>query len=242
MWCQTEELQTKMTIIHSLENRLTAINEEHEAEMQRQTQKVHFMHVSKKLYRFIRWIVKFKQCIFVHSYPSLQLKQEFSEEVLLLEEALKQERRHLQEEMKKLSEELREKHKTELSGLRLELDSEMHKERANLKKALNEEKEKLKSLQAALDNGESKEPRWLCVEDPVLTASSQISTILYYIVCLSGPEVLIAKQRLEAQHDNELKTAKSCMAAEIKELTALLQEQAQQQLSQAQERWVLLRF
>lgn len=49
MWCQTEELQTKMTIIHSLENRLTAINEEHEAEMQRQTPKVHFLHVSKKV-------------------------------------------------------------------------------------------------------------------------------------------------------------------------------------------------
>lgn len=101
--------------------------------------------------------MKFKQCIFVHLYPSLWLKQEFSEEVLL-EEALKQERRHIQEEMKKLSEELQEKHKTELSRLRLELDSEMNKERANFKKALHEEKEKLKSLQAALDNGESKEP------------------------------------------------------------------------------------
>lgn len=51
-----------------------------------------------------------------------------------------------------------------------------------------------------------------------------------------GPEVLIIKQRLEAQYDGELKKAKSCMTTEIKELTALLQEQGQEQLCQAQKR------
>lgn len=51
-----------------------------------------------------------------------------------------------------------------------------------------------------------------------------------------GPEVLIIKQRLEAQYDSELKKAKSCMATEIKELNALLQEQGQEQLCQAQKR------
>lgn len=55
-------------------------------------------------------------------------------------------------------------------------------------------------------------------------------------VCLLGPQVLIVKQRLEAQYDGELKRVKSCMAAEIKELTALLQEQGQERLCQAQER------
>lgn len=51
-----------------------------------------------------------------------------------------------------------------------------------------------------------------------------------------GPEILIIKQGLEAQHDGELKKAKSSMATEIKELTALLQEQGQEQLCQAQKR------
>lgn len=51
-----------------------------------------------------------------------------------------------------------------------------------------------------------------------------------------GPEVVIIKQRLEAQYDGELKKAKSCMATEIKELNALLLEQHQEQLCQAQKR------
>lgn len=40
LWCHAEELQTRMTIIHTLENRLTAMSEQHEEEMMRMTQKV----------------------------------------------------------------------------------------------------------------------------------------------------------------------------------------------------------
>ncbi|CAG10353.1 unnamed protein product, partial [Tetraodon nigroviridis] len=54
---------------------------------------------------------------------------------------------------------------------------------------------------------------------------------------LQGPEVLIIKQRLEAKYDGELTKAKSCLTTEMKELTALLQEQGQEQLCQAQERF-----
>ncbi|XP_051244571.1 pericentrin isoform X2 [Dicentrarchus labrax] len=173
MWCHTEELQTRMTIIHNLEGRMAALNKQHDAEMQRNTQK---------------------------------LKQEFAGELILLEESLKQEREHVQEEMKRLREELQEKHEAELSALRSDLDRETERERTCLEKALHEEKEKLKSLQAALDNDES-------------------------------PQVLIVRQRLEAQYDSELQRAKSCMAADIKELTALLQEQGEERLHQTQERF-----
>lgn len=41
MWCHTEELQTRMTLIHTLENRLAALSKQHDAEMERNTQKVH---------------------------------------------------------------------------------------------------------------------------------------------------------------------------------------------------------
>lgn len=51
-----------------------------------------------------------------------------------------------------------------------------------------------------------------------------------------GPEVLIIKQRLEAQYDSELKKVKSSMATEIKQLNALLQQQGQEQLCQAKKR------
>ncbi|XP_044023203.1 pericentrin isoform X3 [Siniperca chuatsi] len=170
MWCHTEELQTRMTIIHTLENRLATLSKQHDAEMQRNKQK---------------------------------LKQEFAREHVHLEEALKQERERVQGEMKRLREELQEKHEAELSALRSDLDREMEKERTRLEKALHEEEEKLKSLQAALDNDES-------------------------------PQVLKVRQRLEAEYDSELHRAKSCMAKEIKELTAL-QAQGEERLRQAQE-------
>ncbi|XP_070699119.1 pericentrin [Pempheris klunzingeri] len=172
MWCHTEELQTSMTIIHTLKDGLATLNQR-DAEMQSNTQK---------------------------------LKQEFAGELVHLEEALKQETVHVQGEMKRLREELQKNHEAELSALRSDLNGEMEKERTHLEKALQEEREKLESLQAALDNDDS-------------------------------PQVLIVKQRLEAQCDRELQRAKSCMATEIKELTALLQEQGEERLHQAQERF-----
>ncbi|XP_068574033.1 pericentrin isoform X2 [Cebidichthys violaceus] len=173
MWCHTEELQTRLTIIHTLENRLSALTKQHDTEMQRNTQK---------------------------------LKQEFAGELVHLEEALKQERVHVHDEMKRLREELHEKHEAELSALKSNLHRETKKETSRLEKALHEEKGKLKSLQAALDNDES-------------------------------PQVLMVRQRLEAQYDGELQREKSCMATELKELTALLQEQGEERLRQAQERF-----
>jgi len=41
MWCLSEELQTRMTIIHTLENRLAAQSKQPVADMQLDTEKVH---------------------------------------------------------------------------------------------------------------------------------------------------------------------------------------------------------
>ncbi|KAM7403309.1 hypothetical protein PAMA_003979 [Pampus argenteus] len=173
MWRHTEELQTRMTIIHTLESRHADISKRHEAEMQKNTQK---------------------------------LKQEFAEELVHLEEALNQEREAVREEMRRMREDLQVKHEAELFALRTDLERETEEERTCLEKALQEEKEKLMSLQAALDNNES-------------------------------PQVLLVRQKLEAQYDDELQRAKSFMEAEIKELTVLLQEENEDQLHQAQERF-----
>ncbi|KAM7376064.1 hypothetical protein PAMP_005812 [Pampus punctatissimus] len=173
MWRHTEELQSRMTIIHTLESRHADMSKRHEAEMQKNAQK---------------------------------LKQEFAEELVHLEEALKQEREAVQEEMRRMREELQVKHEAELSALRTNLERETEEERTCLEKALQEEKEKLKSLQAALDSNES-------------------------------PQVLLVRQKLEAQYDDELQRAKTLMEAEIKELTVLLQEQNEERLHQAQERF-----
>uniref|UniRef100_UPI0037E7F2AE pericentrin isoform X2 n=1 Tax=Semicossyphus pulcher TaxID=241346 RepID=UPI0037E7F2AE len=133
MWRHTEELQARMTIIHTLENRLAALSVQHDADLQ-------------------------------------------------------------------------EKHDAELAALKSDRDREMEDERTGFEKALQEEREKLKSLQAALDNDDS-------------------------------PQVLIVRQRLEAQYDSQLQSAKSCMATDIKELTALLQEQGEERLRQAHDRF-----
>lgn len=86
----------------------------------------------------------------------LQLKQEFSGELVLLEDALKEERQHVQEEMKRLREELQQKHQAELSVLKAELEKEMTTKITELQITLKEEKEKLSSIQRALENDESK--------------------------------------------------------------------------------------
>lgn len=84
------------------------------------------------------------------------MKQEFAGELVHLEEALNQERGDGQEEIKRIREELQVNHEADLAALRADLERETQKERTGLEKALNEEKEKLKSLQAALDNNDSK--------------------------------------------------------------------------------------
>ncbi|XP_026194895.1 pericentrin-like isoform X2 [Anabas testudineus] len=83
-----------------------------------------------------------------------KLKQEFSEELVHLEEALKQERESVQAAMQRLREELQQKHGAELAAMRSEIEKETEAKKL-LEQALHEEKAKLKSLQAALDNDES---------------------------------------------------------------------------------------
>ncbi|XP_074547801.1 pericentrin [Halichoeres trimaculatus] len=52
-----------------------------------------------------------------------------------------------------------------------------------------------------------------------------------------SPQVLAERQRLQAQHDEELKEAKSRMAADMEELARLLQEQSEEQLRDAHDRF-----
>lgn len=54
--------------------------------------------------------------------------------------------------------------------------------------------------------------------------------------CVLGPQFLIVKQRLEAQYNSELQKAKTLTEMEIKELTVLLREEAEERLHKAQQR------
>uniref|UniRef100_A0A3B5M5U7 ELK domain-containing protein n=1 Tax=Xiphophorus couchianus TaxID=32473 RepID=A0A3B5M5U7_9TELE len=144
---QINELQTGMTIIHTLENNLAALSKHHEAD-----------------------------------YDDKNLN--------------------------KRREELQQKHEPEISALR----SDLEREKKCREEALEKEREKLKSLELSLDDDEGQN------------------------LCLPGPQRLIIKQRLEAQYNNELQKAKSCMAEETEELKVLLQEQSEEKLRLAQQR------
>lgn len=136
--------------------------------------------------------------------------------------------------MKRLTEELQQKHQTELSVLKAELEKEMKTNITDLQITLEKEKEKLSYLQAALENDESKKCKLILYRlNLILKNGFVFGTFDMFHL---GPEVVIIKQRLEAQYDGELKKAKSCMAKDIKELNALLQEQGREQLCQALKR------
>ncbi|XP_008397956.1 pericentrin isoform X2 [Poecilia reticulata] len=85
--------------------------------------------------------------------------------------------------------------------------SDLEREKKCLEEALEKEREKLKSLELSLDDDDE------------------------------GPQLLMVKQRLEAQHNDELQKAKSCMAEKTEELKALLQEQSEEKLRLAQQRF-----
>ncbi|KAK5617014.1 hypothetical protein CRENBAI_016494 [Crenichthys baileyi] len=140
MWRLTEELQTRTTIIHTLENNLAALSKRHKAD-------------------------------------------------------------HGEDILEEQREELQQKHENEISALR----SDLEKEKKRLEEAL-EKREQMKSLEVALNDEE-------------------------------GPQLLMVKQRLEAQYDNELQKAKNSMAVEIKELKVRLQEQSEETLGLALQRF-----
>lgn len=228
-----------MTMIHSLEERVSTLSKQHDAEMQRNTQKVNKPSCTCcQLYRSTNILIQYYVCFF----QLLQLKEEFAGELVQLEEALKQETVHVQDEMKRLREELQERHEAELAAVKSNLGREVEKERSRLEKALHEETEKLNFLQSALDNDESKIyyymgfRRLISFYLPVGSHVVVLHVPLRRCVCFSGPQVLMVRQRLKAEYDCELQREKSCMATEIQELTALLREQGEERLRQAQER------
>ncbi|KAM6973041.1 pericentrin [Aplochiton taeniatus] len=144
-----------------------------------------------------------------------QLKREFAEELRVnVGKVQKEERARLEEEVTSRSQEEVQKLKKELQAT----------EEACLSALREELEQQRKEERRALEGELAQEREKL----EVLQASLDND---------QNPQVLAVRQRLEAQYDNELRRVRSCMAAEVKELTALLQEQGEEKLSQAQERF-----
>ncbi|XP_077416104.1 pericentrin isoform X2 [Vanacampus margaritifer] len=112
-----------------------------------------------------------------------------------------------QEEMKRM----RDEHEAELVAIKTEVEEE----KTRLQKALSEERER--SLKSKCKT----------------TGMNRMDRHLVYnsAACAVGP------QTRKAKHDVELQHEKSSTAKEIKELTVLLQQQAEERLKQAQDRF-----
>ncbi|KAM3870972.1 pericentrin [Diretmus argenteus] len=130
-----------------------------------------------------------------------------------LEEAQKQERELMQEE-------LTLKSQAEVQRLREELQEKQEAQ--------------LSALRIELEKG--MEERKL-IEKELQEERKELKSLQASLDNDQSPQVLLARQRLEAQYDGELQRAKGCMAAEVKELAGLLQEEGEERLRQAQERF-----
>ncbi|XP_067335427.1 pericentrin isoform X2 [Channa argus] len=135
-----------------------------------------------------------------------------------------------------------QKLKQELSGELVSLEEAPEHERQSVQaeiKRLREElqqnhKVELAALRSDIEKEAEKE-RTL-VEQALLAEKEKLKSLQTALDNDESPQVLMVRQKLEAQFDRELQKAKSCMAKEIEELN-LLKEQGEEQLCQAQERY-----
>lgn len=130
-----------------------------------------------------------------------------------LEEAQKAERNRVSEEFTKEQAELREQ-------LQIQAEQRLASQREELQRSALKEKEEL-------------EQRLLEVQKLLDVEMEKLQALQKSLECEESPQVVALKQKLQAQYDREMSTAKSAMAAEVKELNALLQDQMESKLQEA---------
>ncbi|KAJ8003709.1 hypothetical protein DPEC_G00151130 [Dallia pectoralis] len=150
----------------------------------------------------------------IHSH-TLKLKKSFAEELA-----------------KRLAEERKDERERLMKDMTLRREEEVEKLRQKLQE---QEDMRVSGLREELEKGMEKEKRAL--EKEIDEAREALRSLQASLDNDQNPHALAVRQRVEAQYDAELTRAKSSMAAEIKELTSLLQEQGDHRLRQAQDRF-----
>ncbi|XP_031703854.1 pericentrin [Anarrhichthys ocellatus] len=141
----------------------------------------------------------------------------------------KQQDAEMQRNTQKLKQEFAEE---ALKRERVHVQDEMKR----LREELHEEHDaELSALQSNLHRETAKEMSRL--EKALHEEKEKLKSLQAALDNDESPQVLMVRQRMEAQYDGELQREKSCIAAELKELTALLQEQGEERLRQAQDRF-----
>ncbi|XP_059416733.1 pericentrin-like [Carassius carassius] len=130
-----------------------------------------------------------------------------------LEEVTKTERNRVSEEFTKECAQLREQ-------LQIQAEERLASQREELQRSALKEKGAL-------------EQRLLEVQQLLDVEKEKLQALQRSLECEESPQVVVLKQKLQAQHDLEMCTANSAMAAEVKELNVLLQDQVQSKLQEA---------
>ncbi|XP_059427488.1 pericentrin isoform X2 [Carassius carassius] len=130
-----------------------------------------------------------------------------------LEEAQKAEMNRVSEEFTKEQAQLREQ-------LQIQAKQRFASQREELQRSALKEKEEL-------------EQKLLEVQKLLDVEREKLQALQKSLECEESPQVAVLKQKIQAQYDREMSTAKSAMAAEVKELNALLQDQMESKLQEA---------
>ncbi|XP_017559158.2 pericentrin isoform X1 [Pygocentrus nattereri] len=168
-----------------------------------------------------------------HTHELESATERSTDELRELEDRLQ---KNFAEELRKR---LQEAQQEERSRVNEELSHQSSKEQAQLQEQLQAEaEERLASLREELQRAAEKERAEL--EQKLAQAQELLSVEREKLQALQAsleseesPQVVAVKQKLKAQYENELRTAKSTMAAEVKELNVLLQEQTEAKLKEA---------
>ncbi|XP_076871678.1 pericentrin isoform X3 [Brachyhypopomus gauderio] len=170
-----------------------------------------------------------------HQARLAQLASE-AERILGLEKQLAQLTLQHTEELQRSS----ETHTEELRDLEARLQKTFDEELlSRLEEARLEERRRVTDeltaqlQRAATEARRDLEAKLLQAQELLAGESQRLQALQASLECEETPQLLAVKQRLQDQYERELRVAKSTMAAEVKELNALLQEQAENRLQDA---------
>lgn len=135
---------------------------------------------------------------------------------------------------KDVAEKLKETQKAERNRASEEFTEKQDRLKEQLHQVENQLASQREELQkSALEERGKLEQRLLEVQKQLDMESEKLGALQKSLECEESPQVVALKQKLQAQYDGEMWTAKSAMAAEVKELNALLQDQLKSKLQEA---------
>ncbi|XP_051867987.1 pericentrin [Pristis pectinata] len=183
-----------------------------------------------------------------HAAAILQLTQQHEERMLemmqnkaqLLEEASREAvvakmqecTLEKEQELKILREELQASTENKLSALREELTNEFEEERLALKQEFDRKSAEMNQIQEEQSATISK------LEIQLKEKKSHLLQLQDSLANEQLPEIVVIRQKIQAQFDTELTMAKSLMAEELEKLHISVQEQSAQKLQEAQNRFM----